>query len=66
MTKKVEVDFSLCEANGVCMGVLPEVFDLDDQDNLHVLHDEVKLVYEQQILEAVRQCPRQAISIIEG
>jgi ferredoxin len=36
---KVEVDFGLCESNGVCMGIIPEVFDLDDQDYLHVLQD---------------------------
>ena len=38
---EVEVDFGLCESNGVCMGIIPEVFDLDDEDYLHVLQDEV-------------------------
>ncbi|OBF14866.1 ferredoxin [Mycobacterium sp. ACS4331] len=65
MSGKVEVDFELCEANGVCMGIIPEVFDLDDQDYLHVLTDEVTPENEAQIREAVRQCPRQAISIRE-
>ena len=41
MTQKIEVDFGLCESNGVCMGIIPEVFDLDDEDYLHVLTDEV-------------------------
>ena len=40
-------------------------FDLDDNDYLHVLQDEVTPENEQQIREAVRQCPRQAISIRE-
>lgn len=65
MTKKIEVDFELCEANGVCMGILPEVFDLDDEDFLHVLSDEVTPENEAKVREAVRQCPRQAISIRE-
>ncbi|BBY96624.1 ferredoxin [Mycolicibacterium fallax] len=65
MTKKVVVDYDLCEANAVCMGIIPEVFDLDDQDNLNVLDDEVTPEREQLIREAVRQCPRQAISIVE-
>ena len=65
MTQKIEVDFDLCESNGVCMGIIPEVFDLDDQDYLHVLQDEVTPENEHQIREAVRQCPRQAISIRE-
>jgi ferredoxin len=62
---KVEVDYGLCESNGVCMGVIPEVFDLDDEDDLHVLQDEITPDNEEQIREAVRQCPRQAILIKE-
>ena len=65
VTQKVVVDFGLCESNGVCMGIIPEVFDLDDQDYLHILQDEVTPENEQQIREAVRQCPRQAISIAD-
>ncbi|WP_102142120.1 ferredoxin [Mycobacterium hubeiense] len=63
MTQKIVVDFGLCESNGVCMGIIPEVFDLDDQDYLHVLQEEVTPEIEHQVREAVRQCPRQAISI---
>jgi ferredoxin len=47
------------------MGIIPEVFDLDDEDYLYVLQDEVTPENEDQIHEAVRQCPRQAISIRE-
>ena len=52
MTQKIEVDFGLCESNGVCMGIIPEVFDLDDDDYLHVLQDEVTPENEQQIKES--------------
>ena len=62
---RIEVDFGLCESNGVCMGVIAEVFDLDDQDYLHILTDEVTPSNEGQVREAVRQCPRQAISIVD-
>jgi ferredoxin len=60
---KIEVDFGLCEANAICMGIIPEVFQVDDQDYLHVLNDDVTPENEAQIRDAVRQCPRQAISI---
>jgi ferredoxin len=63
--KKVEVDWGLCESNGVCMGIIPEVFQLGDDDMLSVLQSEVTPENETQIREAVRQCPRQAISIVE-
>lgn len=62
---KIEVDFDLCESNGVCMGIIPEVFHLDDDDMLHVLQPEVTPENEALVRDAVRQCPRQAISITE-
>lgn len=62
---KISVDFGLCEANAICMGIIPEVFQVDEQDYLHVLSDEVTPENETQIREAVRQCPRQAISIVD-
>ncbi len=41
------------------------MFDLDDQDYLHILTDELTPANEGQVREAVRQCPRQAISIVD-
>ncbi|MGC2795867.1 MAG: ferredoxin, partial [Mycobacterium sp.] len=54
MTKKIEVDWGLCESNGVCMGIIPEVFRLEDDDTLTVLQDEVTPENEEQVLDAVR------------
>ncbi|KGI69156.1 ferredoxin [Mycolicibacterium rufum] len=65
MSLKIEVDFGLCESNAVCMGIIPEVFQVDDDDYLHVLTDDVTPENEHQVREAVRQCPRQAIAIVE-
>jgi ferredoxin len=65
VTKKIEVDWGLCESNGVCMGVIPEVFQLEDDDTLTLLQEEVTPDNEALVLDAVRQCPRQAISITE-
>jgi len=62
---KIVVDFGLCEANGICMGIIDEVFELDDDDELHVLTDELTPDNESAVRAAVRQCPRQAISIQE-
>jgi ferredoxin len=62
---RVEVDYDLCESNGICMGIIPEVFQLGEDDNLTVLQPEVTPDNEHQMREAVRQCPRQAISIVE-
>lgn len=62
---RVEVDWGLCESNGVCMGIIPEVFHLGDDDMLTVLQPEVTPANEARIRDAVRQCPRQAISITD-
>lgn len=65
MTKKIEVDWGLCESNGVCMGINPDIFELGDDDMLTVHQEEVTPEIESDVREAVRQCPRQAISIVE-
>ena len=59
----VKADFDLCEANGVCVGIDPEVFDLDDDDNLNILHPEVTPGNESRIRQAIDSCPRNALSM---
>jgi ferredoxin len=60
---KVVVDFDRCESNAVCMGILPEVFEVRDDDFLYVLQDEPPEELRDKLQEAVRLCPKQAISI---
>ena len=49
----------------MCSSDLPEVFQLEDDDTLTVLQEDVTPENEAQVRDAVRQCPRQAISITE-
>ncbi len=63
---KVVVDFDLCESNAVCMDVAPEIFKVDDDDMLHILIESPGEDLRGKLEEAVRLCPRQAISIQEG
>ncbi|GAC70372.1 ferredoxin [Gordonia soli] len=60
---KIDVNYGICESNGLCVFAAPDVFDLDDDDNLHVLRETVTPDIEGEVLEAVRQCPRRAISV---
>ncbi|MGH7787772.1 MAG: ferredoxin [Candidatus Binatia bacterium] len=62
---KVVVDWDLCEANAVCMKVAPEVFLLHDDDTLEIKQEEPPESLRAKVEEAVRRCPRQAISIEE-
>jgi ferredoxin len=63
---KIVVDYDLCEANAVCMEVCPAVFKVDDGDNLHILIETPPEDLRAKVEEAVRLCPRQALSLIEG
>lgn len=65
MGLKVVVDYDLCEANARCMEVAPEVFQVDDDDNLNVLMEHPPDALREKVKEAERVCPRQAITIVE-
>ena len=60
---KVVVDFDRCESNAVCMGIAPEVFEVRDDDFLYVLQEQPPEELRPKMEEAVRLCPKQAISI---
>ena len=53
----------LCEANGVCMGIAPEVFELDDADQLQVHQPYPPADLLDRVEEAVRFCPKNALSL---
>ncbi len=60
---RVAVDTQECEANAVCVGIAPEVFDLDDDENLHILLPEPPADLEQRVRQAVDSCPKRALFI---
>jgi ferredoxin len=62
---KIVVDFDLCESNAVCMSIAPEVFEVRDDDFLYVLNEHPDESIRPKMEEAVRRCPKQAISIEE-
>ena len=62
---RVVVDFDLCESNAVCMSILPQVFEVRDDDFLYVLDETPSEDLRPQLEEAVRRCPKQAIAIAD-
>jgi ferredoxin len=60
---RVVVDFDQCESNALCMGILPEVFEVRDDDFLYVLDENPSEELRDKLMEAVRSCPKNAISI---
>ncbi|HUJ04509.1 MAG TPA: ferredoxin [Streptosporangiaceae bacterium] len=62
---KVRVDRDACEANAVCAGLVPEVFEVDDEDVLHIKMDDIPAGLADQVRHAVRSCPKAALSLDE-
>ena len=60
---KINLDTDQCEANGVCVGIAPDVFELDDDDYLHIHGDEVADADRPAVQEAVAQCPKAALRL---
>lgn len=63
---KIIVDRQRCDGNGVCMGIAPEVFDVDDDLHLHVAE---KIPNDPELMARVRQsitsCPILALKLVE-
>ena len=62
---RVTVDLAVCEANAVCVGIAPDVFDLDDDDVLHVLAASPPEDRWAAVRQAAALCPKQAITVTD-
>ena len=62
---RVEVDRDACEANAICQGLVPEVFEVDDEDILHIKVGDVPAPLADSVRHAVRSCPKAALSLTE-
>jgi ferredoxin len=60
---KVAVDFDLCESNALCMEAAPEVFEVRDDDFLYIIDENPPEALRSKVEDAVRACPKQAITI---
>ena len=60
---KIVVDYDLCEANAVCQRLCPDAFRVEDDDTLSILIEAPDESLREKVEEAVRLCPRQAISL---
>jgi ferredoxin len=60
---KINVDYDLCESNALCEAMAPEVFEVDDDDNLQLKTDQTTDYNLENVERAVAACPRAAISL---
>jgi ferredoxin len=61
--KKLVVDWTLCDGNGVCTIEAPELLSMNEQDKLVVLRDNFGPELQAKVEAAVRVCPKQALRI---
>ena len=62
---RVVVDHNLCEGNGRCAEVAPQMFELRDDDRSYVLIENPPQDLRAKVQLATTLCPRQAIRLIE-
>jgi len=64
MPYEIIVNRELCESNAECVGMAPEVFELDDEELCIVIDPEG--AKDKRILDAARACPVDAITLIDA
>lgn len=60
---KVEVNRDKCEGHGLCEQVAPDVYHLDEEGELVVLHEELSPELESDARSGARSCPVAALLV---
>ena len=66
MGQRIVVDRSLCDTQALCVSIAPNIFEVGDDDEMHVLvesptGDDLALAE-----RAVRSCPKLALALVEA
>jgi ferredoxin len=61
---EITVDRDLCEANAVCCGLAPAVFELDDDENLMIKIPNSPEDLLPKVQKAVERCPKNALKLV--
>ena len=62
---KITIDRSVCQATGMCTGIAPDLFELDEDGTLHLLDPEPGQETRPAVEQAVRNCPTGAITFTD-
>jgi ferredoxin len=60
---RVVVNFDTCNSNAVCMGLVPEVFEVRADGFLYILDENPAESFRPQLEQAVLECPTQSITV---
>ncbi|MGI9124486.1 MAG: ferredoxin [Mycobacterium sp.] len=59
---RVVVDRDRCEGNAICVGIAPDLFELDDDDYVMVTKNPIPADQEALAEQAIAECPRAALT----
>jgi ferredoxin len=59
---RVVVDLDRCEGNAICVGIDPDLFELNDDEQCHVKIAPVPADKEAHAMQAIDECPRAALA----
>ena len=59
---RIVVDRDRCEGNAICVGIDPELFQLDDEDYVMVTANPIPADAEERAEQAIAECPRAALT----
>jgi ferredoxin len=62
---RIEVDLDLCQGHGVCESEAPLVFRVSKDNQVEVIDTNPPRDLRASIVEAVKNCPTQALSLVE-
>jgi ferredoxin len=60
---RIKVDFDLCESNALCEAMAPEVFELDDDEQLIIKVPNPGDDLLPKVQKAVDRCPKNALAL---
>ena len=62
---RIEVDLDLCQGHGVCASEAPAVFRVTDANVVEVIDTNPPEDLRTNVNEAVKNCPTQALTLVE-
>jgi ferredoxin len=62
---KITVDLGLCQGYANCINVAPDIFDLNDDDQVMLLRTDFEAADQPRIEDAVQGCPVSALRITD-
>lgn len=60
---KIVADYDKCEGLGMCQSMAHDYFELDDDDNMHILNDSPPESERDHVNAAVQSCPVLALTL---